>query len=134
MYSDEILCTEYVQDKERDEALAVLNKLSYREKKKLVGITDDYYLDKILKGVIPMSGYIYFKIIPDKRYNATYRYCIRCGEKLCSLKNIYCKECDINRFSRYVVNNSSPDDSLVRIGIPFAIGRNRYPDSYGEQN
>ena len=134
-YSDEKLIMEYMQDAERDKALEAIKGKSFKEIKELTGINDDYYLKKILSKLIPMSGYVYYKIIPEMRYNSTFHYCARCEYRLCSLKNVYCSVCDDKRFSREYVNKSEPDYSLVGVNIlPFAIGKNKQPDSYGERN
>ena len=133
-YNQERMISEYMQEAERDKALKTLNGKSFSQIKEITGITDEYYLRKILLKQIPMSGYIYYKIIPEKVYNANFHYCAKCGERLCSLKNVYCSFCDDKRFSKKIVEKSEPDDSLVRIGIPFAIGKSRMPDSYGERN
>lgn len=124
-YSYEVLCNEYMQDIERENALKKLSGMRFNDIKKLTGINDDYYLRKILFRKTKMSGYIYFKIIPDKLYGNNHRYCARCGKILCSLNRIYCSYCDDRHLSNHIVNYSAPDDSIVRSGQMPAIGKSR---------
>lgn len=114
MYTKDVLCSEYVQEEEVNKALSKLNGMHIKDIKKITGISDEYYLHKILFKKIPMSGYIYFKIIEDVKYNETSRMCIRCKKGICSLNRLYCRACDDKRISNSIINRGAPDDSLFK--------------------
>lgn len=132
VYGLDNLCDEYVQKKEQEVALQKIQGMSLREVKKMTGISDEYYLKKIISGDLPMSGYFYFKIIPDRPYNDLLRYCIRCGEEKVSIKRLYCQHCSDTRLINKIIKNSSPENSCIK-SVPANYHRKSRKLKYGDK-
>lgn len=103
-FAPDILTTIHVEGAEQLEAVDVLKQKRLKGKtyEEITGITDKYYLKKIINGEIKMSAYIYFKImdinpsgevIQFGNGKVRLRKCIRCGEYT-NLNNPYCRECN----------------------------------------
>ena len=115
--TNDLLCEVTMQNKERDIALSKLSGKSFKQIKEITGINDEYYLRKILFKDIPMSGYVYLKIIPDKPYSNDLHYCARCGERLCSTKRMYCSECEEHRYLKSLIRSSEPNNTIINTTV-----------------
>lgn len=97
-WKDDSLCDIYVQEAEKKRVLEILNNMSFAEAKKKLGIYDDYYLKKLLSGQLPISGYVYFCVVPELVHGPQTHYCIHCERIIVARRALYCAECNENRF------------------------------------
>lgn len=116
-YSNDLLCEVHMQDRERDNALNILSGKSLNQIKEITGIQDTYYLRKILFKDIPMSGYVYQKIVPDRPYDKDKHYCARCGERVCSVKQMYCSECEKDSYLKSIIRSSEPSNTIINTTV-----------------
>ena len=86
----------YVQPLEQKKALAILEYdiAIGRDPKIITGISDDYYIDKVISGLCPMSAIVYYRVclekpLPKKEEKI---HCLRCGKEIGEY-TIYCSNC-----------------------------------------
>lgn len=103
--TEEEYAGKYVQKKEQERALEVLREELENggDAKKITGIRDDYYREKVIAGLCPMSALIYYRIalrrdLPDPEVEKVH--CLRCGAEI-GENCLYCNDCkDIVREER----------------------------------
>ena len=114
----DILTTVFVEEFEREQALKILDDKHSKGKsyEEITGIADEYYLEKIRKGYVKMSAYVYYKIteldpngelVKVGNSHMRLRKCIRCG-RWTQLKSPYCRICS-EKLGR--VNHTRANDS-----------------------
>lgn len=87
----------YVQPLEKQKALKELNAriISGEEPIQILKIKDDYYRNKVIIGLVPMSAMVYARImreLPLLKPEVDSMHCIRCGA-VCNNNSIYCAAC-----------------------------------------
>ena len=122
---DPSLAEYYVQPLERKKAIEVLKERIEAGEiaKDIIKIKDEYYREKVMSGLCPMSALIYTRImletpLPEPKEEP--RRCIRCG-KFVGRYRVYCSECknDIKR-DKITLHEQNGVHQVLR---PFLLGR-----------
>lgn len=127
--TEEEYAGKYVQKKEQERALEVLREELENggDAKKITGIRDDYYREKVISGLCPMSALIYYRIslkreLPDPEIEKVK--CLRCGAEI-GENGLYCNNCrDVIREERRSLLNQ------VYGGARFGFSVNKKPKRF----